>query len=90
MSFVESNRTIVFHRTADDGPGSLRQAVLLARHGGTIIITARGTITLTGGELVVDKSVTIRGPGTANLAVSGNNGAACFTSCPAQPLRFPG
>ncbi|MGQ0760936.1 MAG: choice-of-anchor Q domain-containing protein [Acidobacteriota bacterium] len=77
-SFVQSNRTIVVHSLADDGPGSLRQALLLARDGGTINITVKGTITLTSGELVVDKSVSIRGPGAHDLAVSGNNASRVF------------
>ncbi len=89
-SFVESNRTIVVHSTADDGPGSLRQALLIARDGGTINITVRGTITLTSGELVVDKSVTIQGPGAANLAVSGNNASRVFHIMPGKTVTISG
>ena len=90
MRFVESNRTIVVHSTADDGPGSLRQALRLARDGGTINIRARGTITLTSGELIVDKSVTIRGPGAANLAVSGNNTSRVFHIMPGTTVTISG
>ena len=90
MSFVESNRTIVVHSTADDGPGSLRQALLLARYGSTINITGGGTITLTSGELVVDKSVTIRGPGADKLAVSGNNASCVFHIKPGTTVSISG
>ena len=90
MRFVESNRTIVVHSSADDGPGSLRQALLLARDGGTINIRTRGTITLTSGELVLDKSVTIRGPGAANLALSGNNASRVFHILPGKTVSISG
>jgi hypothetical protein len=90
IRFVESDRTIVVHSTADDGPGSLRQALRLARDGGTINIRVRGTITLASGELVVDKSVTIRGPGAANLAVSGNNASRVFHIMPGTTVTISG
>ena len=89
-SFAQSNRTIVVHSLADDGPGSLRQALVLARDGDTIDITARGTITLTSGELVVNKSVTIRGPGADNLAVSGNNASRVFHILPGTTVTISG
>lgn len=69
-------RTIVVTSTADYGPGSLRQALVDVSNGGTINITARGTIALISGELVVNKSVSIRGPGAANLRVVSGNGAS--------------
>ncbi len=87
-SFVQSNRTIVVHSLADDGPGSLRQALLLARDGGTINIVTRGTIALTSGELVVDKSVTIRGPGSRDLAVSGNHASRVFHIKPSKTVKI--
>ena len=88
--FVESNRTVVVHSTADDGPGSLRQALLLAPDGGTINIRAKGTITLTSGELVVDKGVSIRGPGAAQLEVSGNNASRVFHITPGTTATLSG
>ena len=36
------------------------------------------TITLTSGELLVDKSVTINGPGPDNLTVDGNHASRVF------------
>lgn len=90
MSFVESNRTIVVHSTADNGPGSLRQALALAPDGGKINITGRGKITLTSGELIVNKSVSILGPGAANLEVSGNNASRVFHILPGPTVAISG
>ncbi len=57
----------------DAGAGSLRQAIIDAVAGDTIDFAVTGTITLTSGELSINKNLTIQGPGAANLAVSGNN-----------------
>ena len=65
--------TITVTNTNDSGPGSLRQALADANDGDTIDATSiSGTITLTTGELLVDKSVTINGAGADVLAVDGN------------------
>ena len=64
--------TITVTNTNDSGPGSLRQALANANDGDTINFAVTGTIALTSGELLVDKSVTISGPGAATLAVDGN------------------
>ncbi len=64
--------TITVTNTNDSGPGSLRTALTIANHGDTIEFAVTGTITLTSGELLVDKRITISGPGVDNLAVSGN------------------
>ena len=59
--------------TADSAPGSLRQALADAQDGDTIQFdpSLNGqTITLTTGELVTDKNITIGGPGPALLTVS--------------------
>lgn len=60
--------------TADDGPGSLRQAIVIAAAGDVITFdpSVSGAITLTTGELVINKDLTITGPGADVLAVSGN------------------
>ena len=63
--------TITVTNTNDSGPGSLRQALTSANDGGTITFAVRGTITLTSGTLVIDKSVTISGPGADRLAIDG-------------------
>ncbi len=66
--------TITVTSIADSGPGSLRNALASAASGDTIDATGvSGPILLTGGELVVTKSLTILGPGPTNLAVFGYN-----------------
>jgi len=65
--------TILVSNTNDNGPGSLRQALVDANDGDTIDATGiSGVITLTTGELLVDKSVTIEGAGADLLAIDGN------------------
>jgi hypothetical protein len=64
--------TITVTNTNDSGPGSLRQALADANDGDTIEFAVSGTIGLTSGELLVDKSITISGPGAKNLAIDGN------------------
>ena len=61
---------ITVTNTNDSGPGSLRQALADANDGDTIEFAVTGTIELTTGELVIDKSITITGPGSDQLAVS--------------------
>ena len=58
---------------ADSGAGSLRQAIADAVSEDTITFAVPGTIALTGGELVIDKALTISGPGANALTLSGNN-----------------
>ncbi len=56
--------------------GSLRQSILTANAGDTIQFNSAlngSTILLTSGELVINKSLTIMGNGTANTIISGNN-----------------
>jgi hypothetical protein len=68
--------TITVTNTNDSGPGSLRQAVADANDGDTINfdVSLKGqTIALTSGELVIDKSITITGPGSDQLAVGVQN-----------------
>jgi hypothetical protein len=57
----------------DSGPGSLRQALVDAHDGDFInFATAlfRQTITLSSAELVIEKDITINGPGPDRLALS--------------------
>jgi hypothetical protein len=61
--------TITVTNTNDSGAGSLRQALANANNGDTIHFGITGVITLTTGELLVDKSITINGPGAASLTV---------------------
>ncbi len=56
---------------ADSGAGSLRQVIADSAAGGTVVFGVTGTITLASGELVVDKDLTIIGPGASALTISG-------------------
>src|SRR6516225_6026504 len=65
--------------TNDSGPGSLRQALVSSNDGDIIDATGiSGVITLTTGELLVDKSVTINGAGADVLAIDGNAASVVF------------
>jgi beta-glucanase (GH16 family) len=65
----------------DSGPGSLREAVSLIADDGLITFDpalAGGTIGLTSGQLVVDRSVTIDASAASGVIVSGSNSSRVF------------
>jgi hypothetical protein len=64
----------------DNGPGSLRDAIATSPEGGTVDFQPglTGTITLTTGELAINKDLTIDGPGTSVITVSGNHASRVF------------
>lgn len=69
--------TLTVTTTADNGPGSLRDAIAMASDGDTIQFDAAlngQTISLTSAELAIDKSITINGPGPNLLTVSRSSG----------------
>src|SRR5438874_4098912 len=73
--------TITVINTNDSGPGSLRQAVADANNGDTIDFDPAlngQRIMLMTAELVIDKSITISGPGANLLAVSRSDNAPDF------------
>lgn len=72
--------TIIVTSTNDSGPGSLRQAIADASSGDYIIFNLYypATIILTSGQLVIDKDLTIDGPGINNLTISGNGNSRVF------------
>jgi hypothetical protein len=83
--------TLVVKSAADDGSAGTLRAVLAAAHNGDIIQFARAldgqTINLTQGQLVVSQSVTIDGPGTSELAISGNTASRSPWSLATMPPR---
>jgi hypothetical protein len=70
--------TITVTNTNDSGAGSLRQAIADAVNGDTIDFGVTGTITLTTGELLVNKGISINGPGSDHLTVDGNHASGVF------------
>ena len=73
--------TLTVTNALDSGAGSLRAAIKAARDGDTLVFAPAltgQTITLTGGELVISKSLDIEGPGAGLLTVSGNNASRVF------------
>jgi len=70
--------TLTVSSLNDAGPGSLRQAIADAAANDTITFGVTGTITLVSGALIIDKDLSIAGPGAAALAVSGNRTSRVF------------
>jgi hypothetical protein len=70
--------TITVTNTNDSGAGSLRQAIADANDGDTVEFGVTGMITLITSELLVDKSITLSGPGATNLSVDGNGSSRVF------------
>jgi len=64
---------ITVTNTNDDGPGSLRQALAIANNGDRINFAVTGTITLIDDGLLVNKNVTVSGPGANQLSIDGSN-----------------
>jgi hypothetical protein len=70
--------TLTVTNTADIGPGSLRQTLVDAADGDiiTFALPAPSSIGLTSGNLIVDKDLTITGPGAANLTIERDSAAS--------------
>jgi predicted outer membrane repeat protein len=78
MAMQTRAATITVTNTNDSGPGSLRQVLVNANDGDTINFAVTGNIALTSGGLVIDKNVTILGPGANELSIDGNQGDFVF------------
>jgi hypothetical protein len=68
--------TLTVTNPLDDGSGGTLRATIAAAASGDTIVFAGSlngrTVALTGGELLLNKNLTIQGPGAAQLAISGN------------------
>src|ERR1700747_1798514 len=79
VSIAAQASILTVTNTNDNGPGSLRQALVNANVGDTIDATGiSGVITLTSGELLVNNGVTIAGAGADLLVVDGNGTGTAF------------
>jgi hypothetical protein len=78
---------------ADSGAGSLRAEIAAAKSGDSINFASslKGrTITLTSGELLINKGLTIQGLGAAQLTISGGNASRVFDVTSSQPVVLSG
>jgi hypothetical protein len=92
---IESHPGPIVNNTNDHGAGSLRQALRQAQEGDTITFAIptsdpgydidAWTISLTSGELAIDKDVTISGPGASHLVLKRGRNAPAFSIFPAHP-----
>src|SRR5258706_3617798 len=75
-----SNLNRIVNNTSDGMGGSLRDVIGTVCAGSTITFAPNvtGEITLTSGELVINKSLTINGPGAKVLSVKRGAGTAAF------------
>ena len=83
-------RTITVTNLSDQGPGSLRQALLDAVAGGTVSFLVSGAITNAGGELAITNDLTIIGPGATILAISGGATGRVFSVAPNVTVSISG
>lgn len=73
--------TLVVISNADSGTGTLREAIGASNAGDTIQFDENqvvSPIVLTSGELLIDHDLTITGPTTTGLTISGNNASRVF------------
>jgi hypothetical protein len=84
--------TLTVTNLNDSGPGSLRYELAQAQDADTIAFDSslKGTITLTSGELQVVRGVTIEGPGSANVSISGNHASRVFEILPGANAAISG
>src|SRR5215469_2450109 len=89
VTSVQAN-VITVTNTNDSGPGSLRQAFMIANDGDTITFTATGTITLNSGGLLIAKNITVSGPGSNQLSIDGNQAVLVFGIFPNKTATISG
>ncbi len=89
--WVPSTLTVMNH--LDSGAGSLRADVAAAKSGDTIVFSPSlngQTITLTSGELLIRKDLTIAGPGAGELTISANNASRVFEVAQKENVTLSG
>ena len=78
MSVAHAATTITVSNLYDSGAGSLRQEIIEATAGDTIDFSVAGVITLTTGELVIDKNLTIARPARPDRPSTATMPAGCL------------
>lgn len=82
-SYLHDLATITVTTNADTGAGSLRNAIGAAISGDTITFNAGMTVTLTSGQLALNKNLTIDGDldnnGTADVTIDANHNSRVFS-----------
>ena len=85
--------TLTVLNNLDSGAGSLRAEIAAAHSGDTIVFAPSldgQTITLTSGELLIKKNLTIAGPGAGELTVSGNHASRVFEVAQKENVTLSG
>src|SRR5262249_58482318 len=77
---------------ADAGPGSLREAITTTEPGGVVDFEPglAGAITLTTGTLTIAKDLTITGPGSLMITVSGGHASTGVSTDPTFRVAIAG
>jgi len=81
--------TLTVLNNLDSGAGSLRAEIAAARSNDTIVFAPSldgQTITLTKGELLIKKNLTIAGPSDRGVTVSGNHASRVFEAAVASSI----
>ena len=76
VELVGATQTFLVTNTNDFGRGSLREEIIQAGPGDFVFLQSplSGTINLTSGSLVIDRSMTILGPGARKLTLASTSG----------------
>jgi predicted outer membrane repeat protein len=72
--------SVVVTRDSDDGPGSLREALKIAKSGATVTfrLPKKAVILLTAGPITIGKRINILGPGPSALTISAAGKSGIF------------
>ena len=85
--------TLTVTSAANSGAGSLRAEINAAHNGDTIVFAPNldgQTITLTKGELLLNKNLTIAGPSDQGVTISGNNNSRVFEVAAGTQVNLSG
>ena len=91
LALEASAQTLVVNTTSDSGSGSLREQVAAASNGATIVFDGSlggSTISLTSGEILIDKDLTISGLGADSLTISGSGNSRIFRIAPQNTVNI--